>query len=119
MQLLRNLGPAGFAAPVPVGVFHFTFDLDLGDFDGNGTVDVFQTNTNAYNGAPDPCVTYLSSGTGAFTAVPQTFSGYYTAAGDLNSDGMADLVVDSQVYFAAGGGSFTAGPALPFLGKRP
>ena len=58
----------------------------------------------------EPCVLYLNTGGATFTAVTQTFLRGYTAAGDLNNDGMTDLVVDWRVYFSGGGGTFIAGP---------
>jgi FG-GAP repeat len=39
-------------------------------------------------------------------------TGRFAAAGDLNGDGKADLVIDGQVRFSAAGGTFVAGPAL-------
>jgi hypothetical protein len=118
MVYLRNLTPNGFAAPIPIGGNHATYDLDVGDFDGNGSLDVFQTNANILAGTvggPDPSVLYLNLGVGmGYVAIPQNgISGIFTAAGDLNGDGMTDLVVDNQVWFETASGIFTTGPALP------
>ena len=110
MLLLRNLGAAGLAPPVPIGGNHATYDLEVGDFDGNGMLDVFQVNRIPMGA--DPCVLYLNVG-GTYTALTQGFSGYWSAAGDLNADGMADLIVDGQMLFAAGGGAFIPGAPPP------
>jgi FG-GAP-like repeat len=112
MAYLANQGSTGMGPPVLIGNNHATYDLDLGDFDGNGTVDVFQSNF-VPSGAPDFCVAYLNAGNGTFTSVIQTFSGQLTAAGDFNGDAMTDLVVDGQVWFSGGAGAFFAGPVLP------
>ena len=118
MVYLQNVMPNGFAAPIPIGGNHATYDLDVGDFDGNGSLDVFQTNANIQAGTvggPDPSVLYLNVGVGmSYVAIPQNgISGFFTAAGDLNGDGMTDLVVDNQVWFASAPGIFTTGPSLP------
>ena len=118
MRYIRNDGPAGLVPAVTVGTNHATYDLDLGDFDGNGTTDVFQTNWTGY-GAPDSCVVYLNPGNAAFVPVVQSFAGWFTVAADLNADGMTDLVVDGHVYFSAGGGAFTQGPALATPLSKP
>ena len=105
MMLLINLGTTGFQ-PIATGGSHATFDLDVGDFDGNGWPDVFQTNRNPLAGTvggPDDCVLYLNTGGGVYSPAPQPgLSGYFTAAGDLNGDGLTDLVVDGQVLLELG-----------------
>ena len=61
-----------------------------------------------------PSVLFLNSGGGAFTPLPQAgLGGYFTAAGELDGNGLPDLVIDGQVWFNAGGSSFIPGPALP------
>ena len=61
-------------------------------------------------GAFDPCVLYLNSGGGTFTAHVQPMTGFYSAAGDLDGNGLPDVVLDGQVWFNAGG---------DFLRRRP
>ena len=93
MLLLANNGAAGLGSPVPLGGNHATYDLEIGDFDGNGTLDVFQANANISStgiGGPDPCVLYLFAPGLVYAPIPQTFSAFFTASGDLNGDGMTD-----------------------------
>jgi FG-GAP-like repeat len=116
MLFIQNLGPAGLAPPVAIGTSHATFALELGDFDGDGTIDVFQANAG---GPADPCYVYLSSPGGTLTPVALGFSASYAAAGDLTNDGLADLVADGHVYYSAGGGAFVQGPALPLSIQSP
>ena len=114
MLLVTNLGAAGFAPAVPIGPGHYTYDVEIADFDGNGTPDIFQTNNNFNAPATiDPCELYLNSGGGTFTSIPQpAMTGFYSAAGDVDGNGLADVVLDSQVWLNNGGGTFTAGSAI-------
>jgi hypothetical protein len=110
--------PNGFTHSVFIGVDHQTYDVDVGDFDGNGVPDVFQTNSGA-TGVTDHCVAWMNLANGSLTMVVQPFSGFSTAAGDLDGDGRTDLVVDAAVRFSLGNGSFSAGLALPVAPTAP
>jgi hypothetical protein len=113
MYLVSNLGAGGFAPAVPIGGGHYTYDLEIADFDGNGSPDIFQTNRN-FNplGPVDPCELHLNAGGGAFASTPQpSMTGYYSAAGDVDGNGLPDVVLDSQVWLN-NGGTFTAGSAI-------
>jgi hypothetical protein len=120
MLLMINAGAGGFVS-FPIGGDHKTYDLEIADFDGDGTEDVFQTNFVSTGWwAFDACVLYLRTSPGAFTAYPQAMTGIDSAAGDLNGDGLPDVVVDNQVWFNGGGGAFVAGPTLnPPIGSPP
>ena len=114
MQYVRNSGGGFFASPTPIGANHATYSLEVADFDGNGSPDIFQANANAgTTGGPDLSVLYLNSGTGTFTAFPGIVSGFFTASGDLNGDGLADVVVDGNVLLSTGVGGLAFGPPLP------
>jgi hypothetical protein len=113
MLMVPNLGGTGFGAPVPFGTAsHVTYDFEVGDFDGNGLLDVFQL-TSPTTVPPDWSIVWLNSASG-FTQVVQTgISGSYVAAGDLNGDAIPDLVIDVQVSFSTGTGGLVPGPVLP------
>jgi hypothetical protein len=113
MALLVNQGAAGLAPPVGIGGNHATYDLEVADFDGDGDLDVFQTNANAGVGPTDDCVLNLNGGSATFTTAPQTgVSGFFSAAGDLNFDGRPDVVIDGYALINNGAGAFTSGVPL-------
>jgi hypothetical protein len=120
MLLVPNLGAGGFGAPVEIGAKHATWDLEVADFDGDGTDDFFQTNA-IDSPAADPCALCLRTGPASFAVHPQAaMTGYFSAAGDLNADGLVDVVLDKQVWFNAGTATFAAGPTLdPPIGSPP
>ncbi len=112
MLLLVNLG-GSFAPATPIGLDLATYDLEIADFDRNGTLDVFQLNST-YGAGGTFSVLYLNDGTGVFTAYPQiAISGFFASSGDLNGDSLPDLIVDGAVWFNSAGSSFAIGPSLP------
>jgi hypothetical protein len=121
MQWVANLGAAGFATPVSIGVGHSTNELLCGDFDGDGFDDVLQVNTRpaALTGPLENSVVYLAGPSPGVAVVQTGVSGTYAAVGDLNGDGFADAVIDGQVRFGAAGGVLTAGPLLTTPLKYP
>lgn len=112
MLLLVNTGSGSFAPAAAVGANHATYDVEIADFDGNGSSDIFQTNAVPGTGT-DPCVLYLNNGAGSFAAFAQpAMSGFYSCAGDVDGNGSVDLVLDGQVWFGTGGAAFAPGPPL-------
>jgi hypothetical protein len=112
MLALRNDGAAGFSAPIAIGTGHATWDLDLGDFDGDGFVDVFQTNRLISAPASDPCVVYLNAAGSGFTPLSLPISGNFAVAADFSGDGLTDVIVDATTILASGGGGFVQGTSL-------
>jgi hypothetical protein len=78
-------------APINGGVKY----LAVGDFNGDGKLDVAVTGTNTVN-------VFLGNGDGTLQTTPQTFTipgANYLVAGDINGDGLTDLaVMDSSGY---------------------
>ncbi len=122
-EMLLNLGGNTFGAPIPLGTLHATVSLAVADFTGDGLDDVFQT--NGYLAGPngqaiaDNCVVYLRTGPATFNPVTFPSQGYTSACGDVNGDGLADVIVDAGIYLGNGNGTFVLQPqalpgALPF-----
>ncbi|MHC5111067.1 MAG: FG-GAP-like repeat-containing protein [Planctomycetota bacterium] len=87
------------------------------DVDGDGDIDFVNTNSSGDGNL----ALYINDGSGVFGA-PSFFEGGATgewslAAGDMNNDGLLDLVVGARtsqlmiVHTANGDGTFTQGPA--------
>lgn len=72
-----------------------TFAMVVGDINGDGNLDLLNTDTNA---APFTVTAYFGNGSGGFTAGPTTTVGYSGIfhIGDLNGDGKGDLVSSSS-----------------------
>jgi hypothetical protein len=99
-----------------LGIFP-SYDVDLGDLDGDGDLDAFVANNNGQANR-----VYTNDGTGTFTDSGQALGGsdsYGVALGDVDRDGDLDAFVangagePNLVYLNDGSGSFTdSGQAL-------
>jgi hypothetical protein len=79
----------------------FTFATELGDFDGDGDLDIFEANARDCWDPPPPNEVgrfYLNDGNGVFVDAPEMLAEgmdniWSVASGDLDNDGDLDLVV--------------------------
>jgi hypothetical protein len=77
------------------GASFTTFALTIGDINGDGNLDLLNTDTNA---APYTVTAYYGNGSGGFTPGVTSTVGYSGtfSIGDLNGDGKGDLVSSSS-----------------------
>jgi hypothetical protein len=90
------------------GVGGYSRSACFGDFDNDGSVDLFVNRANDYN------VLFHNDGTGVFTdisrqaGVMDNYNGFGCATGDLNNDGQLDIIAvnyngdQNQVYINQG-----------------
>jgi FG-GAP-like repeat len=95
VQVLLNQGDATFAPPVayPVGVEPYS--VAMGDFDGDGKLDLAIANTGASPG-PSTVSVLINNGDGTFGPTAAYATGAFSssvAVGDFNGDGALDIVV--------------------------
>ena len=103
--------------------------IAIGDFNGDGIPDLAVLNSSLFIGAQNSTITILlGNGDGTFTSMPiSPTSGQYPqsiAAGDLNGDGIPDLVVGDidgtlNILLGNGNGMFTPAPIGPESGGAP
>jgi hypothetical protein len=126
-------GLGNFASAQPFGDTARTEGVAVGDLNGDGALDLIVSNNTAQD------YVYLNDGSGAFhagsvdCAAPpanvRCFGGdsentWSAAVGDLNGDGVLDVVVGSyptsqqnRVYFNDGAGSLSLASSLPNPGR--
>jgi hypothetical protein len=116
-------GLGGFSAPASIVAGSQPVSLALGDVNRDGYLDILAANHNG-GGGPGSVTVALNDGHGGFsttTTVPVVQAPITIALGDLNRDGILDLVVASgltagsvDVLLGDGLGGFTRVPGAPF-----
>jgi hypothetical protein len=121
VSILLGNGSGGFSAapgsPVAVGTAPFL--VTVGDFNGDGIVDLAVTNFTSNNVS-----ILLGDGSGGFAQAPGSpiavgRGAYGVAVGDFNDDGIADLAVTNQrdnnvsILLGNGSGGFVQAPGSP------
>jgi hypothetical protein len=116
-------GLGGFSAPASIVAGSQPVSVALGDVNRDGYLDILAANANG-GGGPGSVTVALNDGHGGFsttTTVPVVQDPVKIALGDLNRDGILDLVVASgltagsvDVLLGDGLGGFTRVPGAPF-----
>ena len=119
----QNDGAGNFTAHATpsFGLGFHSFDVALGDLDGDSDLDAFVVNDGS------PATVWLNNGTGVFTlhfGLPLTSRSKAVALGDIDGDSDLDAVIANDggeaetVWLNNGAGQFTAHPTIPSFGGR-
>ncbi len=105
LSILLGNGDASFRAPLRFDVDKFPRSVAVGDFTGDGKLDLALTEVLSLGNtdATDHVSIYAGDGAGNFaraTNVPIPI-GVYLTGGDLNGDGMIDLAVTTRTGISA------------------
>lgn len=111
IAMLFNLGGGNFSAPVTVDPGFLSFNLAVGDFNGDGIPDLATCSTDVHENAHIRLL--LNNGHGKFsvsTSVPVDEQECFSmVAGDINHNGKLDLVSGAiTTRFGDGAGHFAA-----------
>jgi hypothetical protein len=126
VSLVLGHGNGAFQAATVVSTVPYT-TLTVADFNGDGKLDFAGTQSLGF-GTDDAAMVQLGNGDGTFepaiTTSTQSFGGVAVIAGDLNGDGLPDLIAvnqnsnDLSVLISKGNGTFAGAvtystPAFP------
>lgn len=118
MNILLGSGDGSFSVAASVAVGSNLRELEVGDFDQNGTLDV----AAAFFGTNELGISY-GDGSGGLSALVYNTSGfdaYNMAQGDFNNDGLVDLITTNpndsslSIYFGDSSGSFGVSTSIYF-----
>jgi len=133
VYVMLGNGDGTFQTPIAYSTTAHSFMIALGDFTGDGRIDVADLEGTSSQGVVCDCIEVLpGNGDGTFGApvatipVPYNITGFSIAAGDFNNDGKLDIVVGGgfgsanqiDVLLGNGDGTFTPDGFYP-LGASP
>jgi hypothetical protein len=118
LTLYINNGDGTFTAQAPITGAPHGYDLVVGDFNGDGKLDVAQIGDSDTSN-PATLAIMLGNGDGTFQpAIDTQIAPGALAEGDFNGDGKLDLAVSSfntdtvSILLGNGDGTFIAGPSI-------
>ncbi len=122
VSVLLGNGDGTFQGPVSYPTSAFQYMVGVGDFMGNGNIDIVAVEGTNSQGLDCNCIEVLpGNGDGTFGApitatLPYGLTAYALAVGDFNNDGKLDVAVEGEGYpnfevailLGNGDGTFTA-----------
>lgn len=130
LSVLINSGDGGFSTAVNYATAPYPVSINVGDFNGDGNPDLVTADigsySNGYIGGDGVVSALLGKGDGTFQGAinyPVGTVPHSVAVGDLNQDGLPELVVanaySNNISVLKGNGDGTFGPAVNFSAGDP
>ncbi len=121
LNVLRNDGTGNFTliSPATIGIEHRAYSgITMGDVDTDGDLDMILVDLDLNGETVGHLYRNLGAGTFGYVRNFPNIDGYMGGFADVDQDGDLDLLFagDDVVYLNDGGGTFSAGPALPVSG---
>jgi len=119
IDIFLGNGDGTFGSAIPVGgsVGDFLGAPAVGDFNGDGKLDLAVAGSNIQNDSG--VLVFLGNGDGTFQpGVIYTATGLSAAVADINGDGKLDIITDGvSVLLGNGDGTFKSGGGVPINGN--